>query len=288
MMRKLLLGAAAAAATLTLAPGALAATANVRITGSGFSPATVTIEAGDGVRWTNRDTRNHQVVSNTGAFASPILRPGQSWTFVFRASGGYRYRDALFPSRRGTVRVRGIPPAVSLGATAPIVVHGGETHLQGQISSKRAGETVTLWTQPYGQASYVQLAVATTTTDGVYDVITKPGVLTNYYAEYRGARSEPIFVQVRPKLSLLPGRRGWFLARVTADRPFAGQWIYLQRMNRFRQWVSTGRFELGRNSGRLFRIPRTAGTYRVFITINQAGAGYLESWSGTQRVGGRR
>jgi plastocyanin len=282
---------AAAVAVLAAAPHAAAATgqetAQVRITSTGFSPSTATIRAGDRVRWTNRDTRNHQVVSDTGAFASPILRPGQSYTFTFRAAGTYRYRDALYPRRRATIRVQGVPPAVSLGATEPIIFHGGETRLQGVVSSRRAGETVTLWAQPHGQASFVQLAVATTVGDGVFDVITKPAYLTSYYAEYRGVRSETIFVQVRPRITLMPNRPGWFLARVTGDRSFHGRWVYLQRRNQFGQWVSIGRLALGPNSGRLFRTPRTAGTYRIYMTVNQAGVGYLDSWSGTQRVGTR-
>lgn len=285
-MRTLIVVAAAVAA-LAAAPHAVAATAQVRITGTGFSPGSVTVQTGDRVTWTNRDTRRHQVVSDSGAFASPILRPRQSYSFTFRAAGTYRYRDALFPRRRGTVRVQGVPPAVSIGATASMLVHGGETRLQGVVSSRRAGETVTLWAQPWGQASFVQLAIATTVADGVFDVITKPGFLTHYYAEFRGARSETIFVQVRPRITLLPGRRGWFLTRVTGDRPFAGRWVYLQRRTRFGQWVSLARLALGPNSGRLFRIPRTAGTYRIYMTVNQAGVGYLDSWSGTQRVGSR-
>jgi plastocyanin len=277
---------AAAVAVLAAAPHAAAATAQVRITSTGFSPATVTIRAGDRVTWTNRDTRNHQIVSDSGAFASPILRPGRSYTFTFRTAGTYRYRDALFPRRRGTVRVQGVPPAVSIGATEAIIFHGGETRLQGVISSRRAGETVTLWAQPHGQASFVQLAVATTVADGVFDVITKPAFLTSYYAEYRGARSETIFVQVRPRITLMPNRPGWFLTRVTGDRSFHGRWVYLQRRNQFGQWVSIGRLALGPNSGRLFRTPRVAGTYRIYMTVNQAGIAYLDSWSGTQRVGG--
>ena len=54
--------------------------------------------------------------------------------------------------------------------------------------------------------------------------------------------------------------------------------------NQFGQWVSIQRYTLGRLSGKLFKIPRTRGTYRTFLTINQAGPGYLESWSGTQPV----
>ena len=282
-MRRLLVPLIAFAAVLAPSPAA-AATVTVRIVADGFRPSSVTVASGDSVTWRNDDRRNHQVVADNGAFASPILRPRQSFTFAFRASGTYRYRDALEPAERGTIRVTGPPPSVSLGATTPIIVHGGETHLQGTVSNARAGEQVTILAQPYGQASYAQVTTVITTANGVFDFIVKPTILTSYQVRWRSATSQPISVQVRPKITLLPGRRGWFLTRVRADRSVAGRWVYLQRRNQFGQWVSVTRYTLGRLSGKLFRIPRTRGTYRIFMTINQAGAGYLEGWSGTQPV----
>ena len=133
MRRLFILGALAA---LLVAPSASAATATVRIVRSGFSPATATIRAGDTVRWVNADTVNHQVVSDTGAFASPVLAPGRAFSFTFGAAGRYRYRDALEPVERATVMVRGVAPAVSMAASAPIVVYGGEVKLTGAVSSQ--------------------------------------------------------------------------------------------------------------------------------------------------------
>lgn len=285
-MRRLLLPLAALCVLAAPAPAA-AATATVRIVADGFRPAAVTIASGDSVVWRNDDRVNHQVVSDTGAFASPILRPGQTFTFTFASAGTYRYRDALEPRERGTVRVTGPPPSVSLGATAPIVVFGSETHVQGVVSNRRAGEQVTILAQPYGQASFAELTTVTTTTGGAFDLIVKPTILTNYQARWRSSTSQPIFVQVRPRITLLPSGRTSFVTRVTAARSFAGRWVYLQRRTRFGQWVSVRRYTLGPRSGRIFRAPTTAGRYRIFMTINQAGAGYLEGWSGTQYVGGR-
>jgi plastocyanin len=283
-MRRTLFALAIAAAFVVPAP-ASAATANVEIRKAGFAPGSVTVTQNDSVTWVNRDTVNHQVVSDTGAFASPTLRPGQRFTFTFRASGQYRYRDALEPAERGTVIVRGLPPAVTLAINNPIMFWGvGEMKLSGAVNSGRQGETVTLFAQAYGVASPVQLGVVQTVANGTFEFQLHPTILTSYTAQFRGANSQPVTVQVRPRVTLLPGKRGWFLTRVAADRSYAGHWLYLQRRNQFGQWVSIQRFTLGRNSGKLFRIPRTAGTYRTFLTINQAGPGYLESWSGTQRV----
>ncbi len=287
-MRRLLVSLAAGLALTTAAPVS-AATVNVRIVRAGFSPASVSITAGDTVTWTNADRVNHQVVSDRGAFVSPILRPGQSYSFTFRSAGTYRYRDALEPTERGQVVVKGPPPSVTLGATVPILTYGTETHLQGVVSSRRAGETVTLFVQPYGQASYAQLAIVTTTTGGAFDFVTKPTILTNYQAQFRTASSQPVTVQVAPKITLLPGGNGYFVTRVTADRSFAGRSVYLQRRTRFGQWVSIAKYTLGRYSGKLFRVrPRVTTTYRIFMTVNQAGVGYLAAHSGTQTKRPRR
>lgn len=282
-MRRLLI---LVTAILLAAPAtsAGAATVTVSIRASGFVPERVTIDTGDRVTWVNRDTRNHQVVSDAGAFVSPILRPGQSYTFTFRASGTYRYRDALEPSERGTVIVRGPPPSVSLRATIPIVVFGTDAHLQGTVSNLRAGETVEVFSQPFGQESYAKVTEVLTTTNGAFDYVLSPTILTNYQVRWKTATSQPVTVQVRPKLTLLPYGRLSLVARVAAGRSFGGRWVYLQRRTQFGQWVSVTKLTLGPRSGRIFLKPRTPGAYRVFITVNQAGVGYLESWSGTQVI----
>jgi plastocyanin len=286
MRRLLTIGVTFAA--LAAAPVAEAANRNVNIFRTGFQPVSVTITENDTVTWINRDTRNHQVVSDRGNFVSPILAPGRRFQFQFRDAGTFRYRDALNPSERGTIVVRGLPPAVSLGATVPILRFGDETKLTGVINTGDAGETVTIWAQAHGEPGYAQVAAVQTGTNGGFEWATKPAILTNYQVRFRTATSQPVTVQVQVRLTLLPGRRGWFLARAHGARSFAGRSIFLQRRSEFGQWVSIRKLQLGRNSGKLFRIPRRPARYRVFMTVNQAGAGYLAGWSGTQTVRSRR
>jgi plastocyanin len=279
--RRFLLVAATAALALSVAPQALAATKQVDIKTAGFSPGTVTIATLDEVRWTNRDTVNHQVVSDTGAFASPILRPGQSFRFTFRASGTYRYRDALEPAERGTVRVTGPPPSVSLAASLPIINYGTEITLSGQVSNGRAGERVEIFSKPYPGTSYVKLAEVLTLQSGVWNYVTKPGILTGYQAHWRNNVSAEVSTAVRPRISF--GRRtGWFVVTVTGERSFANRVVYLQRLSRFGQWVNVRRVALGSQSSRRFKslMPRGTSRLRIFMTVNQAGAGYLGGMSG--------
>src|SRR2546421_749456 len=120
------------------------ATKTVKITRTAFTPSSVTIKTGDAVKWTNTDTQNHQVVSNNGSFVSPVLAAGKTYTHTFRTSGTYRYHDGLHPSITGKVVVTGPPPAVTIGASLPIITFGEKVSLAGQVSSQQAGETVTL------------------------------------------------------------------------------------------------------------------------------------------------
>ena len=54
------------------------ATKAVSIKATAFAPKNVTINTGDAVKWTNSDTKNHQVIANNGAFASPTIAPGKT------------------------------------------------------------------------------------------------------------------------------------------------------------------------------------------------------------------
>src|SRR5881394_2298384 len=85
------------------------ATKAVRIKSAGFSPASVTVATADAVKWTNRDTKDHQVVANNGAFASAIIHPGKSFTHTFNTAGTYRYHYGLHPALTGKVVVNGPP-----------------------------------------------------------------------------------------------------------------------------------------------------------------------------------
>lgn len=283
-MRRILLVLAGVVVLVTAAVAG-AATVTVSIVKDGFRPTAVTIQTGDTVTWRNRDTVAHQVVAEDGAFASPVLAPGKTYSFVFRAAGTFRYRDALEPAERGRVVVKGPPPSVALGVTAPIIRFGDEIHVTGRISSGRSGQLVTILAQPYGQASFAQLSVVTTTEGGAFDLVTKPAILTAYAATWGSARSQPVGVQVRPRLTLMPGRRGWLRTTATAATSLAGRAVLLQRRSSFGQWVTVRKLVLGRQAARVFRVrPTRRTTYRVFMSVNQAGVGYLETWSGTQTV----
>src|SRR5438094_746737 len=80
---------------------AVTATKTVKITATAFSPASVTIKTTDAIKWSNTDTKAHQVVANNGAFASPTIAAGHTWTHTFNTAGTFKYHDALHPALTG-------------------------------------------------------------------------------------------------------------------------------------------------------------------------------------------
>lgn len=93
----------------------------VEITAAGFSPNSVTINAGEKVEFVNKDTQTHWPASDThpthtaypqsggcisSAFdACAALEKDGTWGFVFTEKGTWRYHDHLNPSFKGTVVV---------------------------------------------------------------------------------------------------------------------------------------------------------------------------------------
>jgi plastocyanin len=77
----------------------------VSLTNFSFSPATVTINVGDNVKWTNNDAAAHTVDANNGAFSSGTLSNGASFTFKFNTPGTYDYYCAFHSGMVGKIIV---------------------------------------------------------------------------------------------------------------------------------------------------------------------------------------
>jgi plastocyanin len=298
-MRRLLLAAAAALALVFAGSASTApsATVTVRILSTKFTPAGVTITAGDAVTWRNDDTKNHQVVANGGQFVSPILAPGKTYSHTFPNAGKFGYHDALHPTLKGTVTVKRAPaPAVvTLSASAPVVKYGTQVTLSGTVSTKKSGETVTLVQLPTGQTTKQVLATLQTTTNGAFSFNVTPQVTTLYQAQIKTSESS-VTVQVAPLVKLpAASRSGYFHFYVTAATSFAGHHVFLQRFTLAHTWVNISNLILGSRSGRLVSvryarslIPRGRWSIRVFVPQDQVGAGYVAAASGSQPVVRRR
>jgi plastocyanin len=90
--------------TVTSAPRtAQKGDAQVRIANFTFSPATVTIRAGQTVEWANRDVVAHTV--DLSGVISNVLNRGDTYTQRFTAPGTYPYICSIHPFMHGTVVV---------------------------------------------------------------------------------------------------------------------------------------------------------------------------------------
>ena len=99
---------------VSISPGAAAAqkgqkkgtTRKVTIDGASFQPATIEVNVGDSVVWTNKDPYPHTVTSKEGGFDSEDVAPDASWTYVAKKAGEFPYLCTLHTTMKGTLRVK--------------------------------------------------------------------------------------------------------------------------------------------------------------------------------------
>jgi plastocyanin len=99
---------------------ALAADHAVGISGSAFSPPSVTVTVGDTVTWTNGDQISHTATADGGSFDTGTLGNGESGTATFATAGSFPYHCTVHPNMTGTVVVVAAAPAPATpGPTNP-------------------------------------------------------------------------------------------------------------------------------------------------------------------------
>jgi len=99
MLRSILVG-------VILAPLlGMSGSSNVTIQNMQFQPATIQIDVGESVTWTNADDRDHKLNFAKGP-SSPNLKPGKSWSRSFPEAGSFAYSCEYRPRMKGTVVVK--------------------------------------------------------------------------------------------------------------------------------------------------------------------------------------
>jgi plastocyanin len=78
----------------------------VTIQGFAFRPAELSIGVGTTVQWTNQDGAPHQVESDDGTLAGPVMGTGATFSFTFGTPGRITYHCAIHPSMNGVVVVQ--------------------------------------------------------------------------------------------------------------------------------------------------------------------------------------
>ena len=222
-------------------------------------------------------SRNAGSGASSRAVSAPVtgLRPGTVYHFRLVARN-----DA------GTSRGTGLS-FTTIGVTLTIpalrVVYGRGIMLSGLVPTRRAGESVTVFAHPFGEASPRSIATVLTAADGSWRYLAKPRIRTSYAAQWAGGLSAASVVAVRPAISLRRTARGLISTRVVGARSFAARGVQLQRRSAAGRWITIKRVRLNRRSAALFRVtlPRGRSNLRIAMSVNQAGAGYLGGFSRT-------
>lgn len=287
------------ALVLAATPTAAADTVTVAINRAGFTPNPARITAGDTVTWTNSDTRNRQVISKAAGFASPILKPGETYSQTFKVAGSFVYEETLVePTQKGRVIVAApaTPPrpagTLTLAASNSVVIYGGSVRLSGELSTGAAGEVVEVLASPFGQttatAAGTKVGEVMTTAGGEFDVAVEPRIQTVYRVRWKTTTSGRVTIKVRPRIGLgiISVGRGIFTTKATSARSYAGRIVFFQRRTSLGQWVSLKRVRLGPLSSARFkaRLPKGVSRVRVYMTQTTAGPGYLAGISASRIV----
>jgi len=80
-------------------------TVEVKIDNFSFTPATITVNAGTQITWTNADDIPHTVVSNDLSFKSKVLDTDEKFSFTASKPGTYPYFCSIHPKMTGKLVV---------------------------------------------------------------------------------------------------------------------------------------------------------------------------------------
>ncbi|HEX6050285.1 MAG TPA: cupredoxin family copper-binding protein [Gemmatimonadaceae bacterium] len=71
---------------------------------------TITVKVGDVIVWRNADQLEHTVTADSGAFESPLIKPGREWSHRFAVAGTFDYHCLPHPFMKAVVRVQDVKP----------------------------------------------------------------------------------------------------------------------------------------------------------------------------------
>jgi plastocyanin len=272
----LLIAVCAVAGVASAASAQKTAVTTVTITANGFSPDAVRIQPGDTVTWKNADTKQHQVVSDTGLFQSSTLAPGQTYSREFGVESSYSYHDGTKTSSTGVVNV--LASNVSIGLTRLRVVYRNPVRIFGSIPNDATGEVVTLHFAQYGKPEFTKDVV---TEAGGYEYTYHPTIRTDVWATWNGTTSHRApTIGVRPLVIFrtLNARLNRYLVRVQAATPYANTRVRIQRRNHRGVWRTTLIVQLNKHGQKRFtaRFPHGATKSQAWIPKHP---GYMTGFS---------
>lgn len=123
-----------------------------------FNPGSVTVEVGTTVTWVNNGAAPHTATSDSGAFDTGTLQPGQSGSVTFDTPGTYSYFCAIHPNMVGTIVVVAAEGGDDMAAgetAAASDTSGGDTGTGAATQMPSTGTGL-----PGGNAMSAQIALA--------------------------------------------------------------------------------------------------------------------------------
>jgi len=173
-------------------------------------------------------------------------------------------------------------PTTSLAVSSLKVTYGHSVILSGRVSDRSAGVKVSVLTRPFNRAGMGRLAIVLTGPGGWWHAAVNPSMTTTYEASVAGVSSSSLMVGVHPALSIHVLAGGAVRAHVAAGTSFRGRFVQLQRRIGSGGWTTFVRRPLNRFSTTNFSsslLPGGGLRLRLAMSVNQAGPGYLGSFS---------
>jgi plastocyanin len=249
---------------------------------SAYAPTHTDVLVGDTLRWRNDSVRAHTVAAQSGAWSSPHVSSGESFSHRFDAAGAEPYYCTLHVFMRGEVDVHHVllePPKEPGAPGRPYVVRGR--------AALPAGSTVAI--EADAGSGFAAAANATVGANGAFSTDVVPSTATTYRAVTAEETSPPVQLLVLDRKLTASvtgrGRRAVIHVAVAPASPGATVVVQLRLTERF-GWWPVARAKLDHHSGARVAL-RLGHRYpaRVVLTLRD-GATQL-ALSRTLRVGPR-
>jgi plastocyanin len=278
---KKVLAAGIGAALLAIGSTALAGSTGVNITSTGFDPQSASIQSGDSVNWTNRDSVRHSVVFK-GTACTLELDPNQTSSCSFPTAGTFSYNDPT-SGHGGTVTVAPNSRSVTIAASRNVGIFGDAMTLSGTISSRQSGQHVTVAATPATGPAFTYDVV--TGANGNWSLQVQPRATTTYKATWDTATSKAVVVNLRPRLTFQKVGRHQYLVVVLAAHSMAGKRLDIARRagGRYLTYMHATVTSIARTSttsvAYFVTIVRPGTHLRAFLPKSQVGSDYLDGHS---------
>ena len=161
------------------------------------------------------------------------------------------------------------------------VVFGNTFTISGAVPSGKAGETLQILARAYGEQTFGSVGTITTTANGNWSFTNRPRITTSYLAVWRGTKTATITADVTPRLDLALNK-GMLTVTARGANPLRGHSLLVQLRRAGKQWHNVRTIVLGPASRAKvpFTAPRGRSEIRLYISKDQAGAGYIGGFSG--------